>query len=156
MIPTRLNQQFNQGTVVGFSKTTGAVVVFANTIGYVDKFNSLSFERMQQESLAAYPTGYRWPTRDDFYHSMCRRLDRRLYEMDHLVKQNLIHHLCICRDKDYYLVTREWFNDTKFLSQVFITFRGRTTFVSSGVYSTLTMGNLIPVMRINGHNCESF
>lgn len=155
MIPTRLNQQFNQGTVVGFSKTTGAVVVFANTIGYVDKFNSLSFERMQQESLAAYPTGYQWPTSDDFYHSMCRIVSCGLYEMDPLVKQNLIHHLCICRDKDYYLVTRECIDDTKFL-QVYITFRGRTAFVSSGLYSTLTMGNLIPVMRINGHNCESF
>lgn len=155
MIPTRLNQQFNQGTVVGFSKTTGAVVVFANTIGYVDKFNSSSFERMQQESLAAYPTGYQWPTSDDFYHSMCRRIGRRLYEMDPLVKQNLIHRLCICSDKDYYLVTRECINNTKFV-QVYMKFRGCTSLVSSGLYSKLTMGNLIPVMRINGHNCESF
>ena len=155
MILTRLNQQFNQGTVVGFSKTTGAVVVFANTIGYVEKFNSSSFERMQQESLAAYPTGYRWPTRDDFYHSMCRSIGHGLYEMDPLVEQHLIHHLCKCRDKDYNLVTRECIAAAKFL-QMSIKFRGYTSFVSRRLYSNLTMRDLIPVMQINGHNCESF
>ena len=62
MIPTRLNQRFNSGTVAGFKKETGEIIIVADRAVYVDDYYLSEFEQIQSETLQQYPAGYKWPS----------------------------------------------------------------------------------------------
>lgn len=68
MIPTRLNQKFHHGTVSGFNRTTGSLVIFSNTAYYSDSTNAAQFLQHYNESTREFPEGYKWPTEIDFQH----------------------------------------------------------------------------------------
>lgn len=66
MIPTRLNQTYYYGTVVGFNKHNGSIIVFSNTKTTTGIFCVTKIERVQEQTLAEYPPGYKWPTSQVF------------------------------------------------------------------------------------------
>ena len=57
--PTRFNQQYNGGTVVGFNSSTGSVIIFSNKCVNNPSVTLLSTELAQLDTLRNYPEGYK-------------------------------------------------------------------------------------------------
>lgn len=66
LIPTRFNQQYKGGTVVGFDSSTGSVIIFSNNCVNDLSATLLSFEQAQLDTLRDYPKGYKWPSVQTF------------------------------------------------------------------------------------------
>ena len=66
MTPTRFNQQYKGGTVVGFDSSTGSVIIFSNSYVNTPSATLLSFEQAQKATLRDYPKGYKWPSVQTF------------------------------------------------------------------------------------------
>ena len=66
MIPTRFNQQYKGGTVVGFNSSAGSVIIFSNNCVNTPSATLLSFDQAQKDTLRDYPKGYKWPSVQTF------------------------------------------------------------------------------------------
>ena len=66
MTPTRFNQQYNGGTVVGFNSSTGSVIIFSNKFVNNPSVTLLRTELAQLDTLRNYPEGYKWPSLQTF------------------------------------------------------------------------------------------
>lgn len=112
MIPTRLNQRFNCGTVAGFKKETGEIILVADRAVYVDDYYSSEFEQIQSETLQQYPAGYKWPSVAEI-----KTLDRRTIEFCFSLKQKFLS--TQITDLEFWLVTRDYISETKSRSMSF-------------------------------------
>lgn len=64
MIPTRLYQTFQSGRVLGFNTLTGSVMCFHDNGFDYSEFDLDSIDSVIEKTMRAYP-GYTWPTISD-------------------------------------------------------------------------------------------
>ena len=101
MIPTRLNQRFNRGTVAGFKKETGEIILVADRAVCVDDYSFSEFGQIQLDTLQQYPAGYKWPSVAEI-----KKLDRRTIEFCGKLKQKFLG-TQLLTNRILWLVTRD-------------------------------------------------
>lgn len=158
MIPTRLNQSYNNGTVMGFNSRTGSILVFANSTVYVPVYSHDSFDVVRSDSLKNFPKGYQWPTIHDFY-SVGTRLSKGQLSFN-LSFFTLIDRLNLPRSSSYeYFLTcnfEQYDHDNiygYFMCMFYLVDR-QTALIRSVSYR-FNDGHLLPVYYITGSNCDT-
>lgn len=165
MIPTRLGQQFNTGTVLGFNSRSGSIMIFSNTLTRVDWHEYKDQEQVYANALALYPVGYMCPSKEDFL--ALTNVDDFVTDVFLDVKylHHITAHLTNCKllgqHQKYpsFLLTRPDASINKY--DCFIHFYvfedNRKLFAEFYEYkSSKDYGTLIPVLKINGENCDSY
>ena len=154
MIPTRLGAQYNSGTVVGFSSSTGSLIVMANTATSVQSFDYIQFQSVKQATLKNYPSGYVWPSLIDF-----QSLGVDLKEMSPVNT----YVLAIIKKCKIFDSMEQCFLLTDYVSSA----RGKFFHSICQIFSVevsayigtygfgWNYGHLLPVFHINGENCDT-
>ena len=76
MIPTRLRQQYNNGTVIGFCKDTGTVIIASNHYRYVGKTSKVEVNQLSSEQKRC---GYSWPSVQDLHMILTETVESEPY-----------------------------------------------------------------------------
>ena len=146
MIPTRLHQPFNNGVVLGFNRESGSVIVASKCYYHIDEFDltTISYKIKQTEQSS---TGYTWPSILD--------LETVAVEIANMISFLRSAHLVnICLVTKTVVVDSE--GDLK-MSQLFLNNRDNQTSIARDNYgSNSCYGDLIPMMHINGENCDTY
>ena len=162
MIPTRLNQQFNRGTVVGFDLRTGSVLVMANSAVSVPSYPDHLFESIQRLTLENYPRGYKWPTQLDFRSLISPSDSEWVPVMSGHFRQHLFRLNFVTTPRSSYYINYLVTSSTKVNSET-----GIIRYWIVGIKSSddlyaqmdnyfINSGMLIPVLYINGENCDTY
>lgn len=155
MIPTRLGSQYNSGTVVGFSSSTGSLIVMANTATSVQSFDYIQFQSVKQATLKNYPSGYVWPSLIDF-----QSLGVDLKEMSP-VNTYVLAIIKKCKildsmDRCFLLTDYVSSSRGKFFHSICQIFSVDVSGAHVGTYGFgWNYGHLLPVFHINGENCDT-
>ena len=156
MIPTRLNQQFNRGTVVGFDSNTGSIVVIANTALAVKQYDCDNASTVFAAALTEFPGGYVVPTSRDF-NVIVKSAARRTLTLTDIAHRVFERQSCIRRRMFMHLIT----SDPHVVQQKCVEFRqmfvnridnNTTTLTYVLVSERSSYGYLIPFLKINGSN----
>lgn len=167
MIPTRLNQQFNSGTVTGFNRKTGSVIVFSNTV--TNKVHSLGpYDHINTEysTLKMYPAGYQWPKLSDFDHLTINHEvsyfgDPISLNAEHFLQQVIPQMLDPKVRVPYCLLTATYNGVNEYDEpEIFTDIVLRQDYFNRWVIQKFShssgrhYGNLLPVITINGSNAD--
>lgn len=160
MIPTRLNQHYNSGTVVGFNSSTGSVLVMANSTVSVPRYPGYHFTAIQQSTLANYPSGYKWPSLLDFCSLRCNRtLNSHSVLNDNYFREKLNRLSSQDNVLDRYLVTSDVKESAlccgRYYYNLVEVFERNCYSRIAHVACSHNNGWLIPVLYINGENCDT-
>lgn len=150
-LPTRVGQQCNGGTVVGFNTQSGSVIVCANysllLSGTTHPATTLSY----RETLESFPAGYEWPLITDFVNWQTTRCS--------------IDYGCLIAHLKKVFNGRSWARLAVQLpdkSLNFDSFRillvslDHKTSASILDYTAIIHGRLVPVFKLTGDNCDSY
>ena len=160
MIPTRLGTKFKDGVVAGFNRNTGSVLVFANSLTHVPRFKHQDFETVKTTSLEEFPPGYTWPTQHDFESlSVTSPLSLSttfVYILPAILNFNYRYPV----DRYLYLLTCSHSiirNEVRYcLCSIDLPHIEHNIYVNYGFYNhNCNGGHLIPVLYINGVNCNT-
>lgn len=134
MIPTRLQQRFNNGIVVGFNSTTGSVIVVNDYYASITGLTVKNMNQQIQDSLAQFEPGYTWPSIQDL-----KAFDPSFIHLWH----------------DCTLCTSDVNGDQVVLG-VPIGYSQKRHFLSKIILTKGDDCTVTPVMRINGSNCDLY
>ena len=146
MIPTRLNQQIYNGTVVGFDPVFGEVVVVSNRAINIGNIQFCKIKECMKTTLASFDPAYEWPT-------------RRLEEYLSFSKVDFVSKLtgCIFRSgvKSGWFVTktirkRYFIDGSDALIQVCDFNKSSRPPIVCGMSENKSSGVLLPIIRVSG------
>ena len=146
MIPTRLHQKFKNGVVLGFNRGSGSVLVASKCYYCIDDFdlNTIAAKIKQTEQRAP---GYTWPSISDV-----ETVAAKFANMISFLRSAHLVNIC--------LVTKTVVVDSEGeprMRQLFLYNRdGRTSITRENYGSNFCYGDLIPMMHINGENCDTY
>ena len=154
MIPTRVRQQYKEGSLMGFNPKTGKLLIVANRSTYIEYYLPHERDQVYQQSLANYPQGCSQPTVDDFKAIKIQDIVRCI-AVSGCALSNVRH-----RQEDF-----AWFvtcnvvgRKSKPLYRLVVINNYSSEVGQVKLFSTDAASNdgyLCPVLRINGSNCES-
>lgn len=146
MIPTRLYQTFQSGRVLGFNSLTGSVMCFHDNGFDYPTFDPNSIDFVIEKTMRAYP-GYTWPSIDDLEVAV------ELLQFTHESEAAYV-----------YLSSRSIANQdlhdtgepSPFMIQLRFAF-GTPYTRKRALFSKQTCNGLVlPVLYINGENCDTY
>ena len=149
-LPTRIGQQFNEGSVVGFNTRSGCVIVCANHSlllrSEIHPVTTLS----HSESLESFPTGYSWPLITDFdrWETISCSIDYFCL-LEHLTK--------VFSGRSWARLAVQLPNGTFSFDSyriILVSLEHKTSVVVD--YTDVIHGRLVPVFKLNGANCNSY
>ena len=146
MIPTRLHQPFKNGVVLGFNRESGSVIVASKCYYCIDDFDLTTISDKIKQTEQCAP-GYTWPSILDL-ETVAVEIANMIsfFRPDQLVN--------ICLVTKTVVVDSE--GDLK-MSQLFLNNRDNQTSIARENYgSNFCYGDLIPMMHINGENCDTY
>lgn len=155
MIPTRLHQKFKDGLVAGFNPFTRSVLCVHLVEHVVDGFDNEDIDAKINETMQHYLIRYTWPVITDLY-AIVDHLKIEFKERDlmYFVTRSMV-------DKDLY-GTGEF---EKFMIQMRFSSNPNEYYLQSvpdcfyshrEFESYVNEGFLIPVLHINGENCDTY
>lgn len=157
MILTRLGAQYNSGTVVGFNSSTGSVIIIANTAILVQSFDYIQFQLVKQSTLKDYPSGYVWPSLNDFWTLGVDLQEPKLFENKYVLviikKCKILDNMERC----FLLTNYASSSKGKFSHSICQILAGSKVTAHIGSYRFgWNYGHLLPVLYINGENCDTY
>lgn len=146
MIPTRLYQTFQSGRVLGFNPLTGSVMCFHDNGFDYPMFDPNSIDSVIEKTMRAYP-GYTWPTIDDLE-----------------VAVDLLQFTYESESAYMYLSSRSIANQDLYdtgepsLFMIQLRFAFGTPYTRERVWfdKQTCNGVVLPVLYINGENCDTY
>ncbi len=157
MIPTRMHQSFKCGVVLGFNKLTGAVVCAHPCTVDVDGFDNEEIDSKIKETMQSYPSGYTWPLISDLDAIVDElTIKYKGRELTYFVSRSLVEsYSYITGEFEQQMIQMRFSSNSNncyyYLRQFPDCFYSHRNFDSHE-----NEGCLIPVLLINGENCDTY